>query len=159
MNPEVNFGANSGQVQEFLALTVSEGIRYNDSCYPFPRRIHVTYFHVLRSWRNRQTRTFEGRVGNRTSSSLVDRTNFTPESQRFRGFVLPAIQKSVQTFSSKKLRYRFIPVISLLKLPQFILIIAQVRDFLNTGGLIICAIRIKHHYIRSDSVSSIKIHS
>jgi hypothetical protein len=28
----------------------------------------------LRSWRNRQTRTFEGRVGNRMGSSPIDRT-------------------------------------------------------------------------------------
>ncbi len=29
---------------------------------------------VLRSWRNRQTRTFEGRMGNRPGSSPGDRT-------------------------------------------------------------------------------------
>ena len=28
----------------------------------------------MRSWRNRQTRTFEGRVGNRMGSSPIDRT-------------------------------------------------------------------------------------
>ena len=30
---------------------------------------------VMRSWRNRHTRTFEGRVGDRTGSSPVDRTS------------------------------------------------------------------------------------
>ena len=30
----------------------------------------------MRPWRNRQTRTFEGRVGDRTGSSPVGRTKF-----------------------------------------------------------------------------------
>lgn len=30
----------------------------------------------MRSWRNRQTRTFKGRVGNRVGSSPTDRTNW-----------------------------------------------------------------------------------
>lgn len=30
---------------------------------------------VVRSWRNRQTRTFEGRMGDRMGSSPIDRTN------------------------------------------------------------------------------------
>ena len=29
----------------------------------------------MRPWRNRQTRTFEGRMGDRMSSSLIGRTN------------------------------------------------------------------------------------
>ena len=32
-------------------------------------------FVVMRPWRNRQTRTFEGRMGDRMSSSLIGRTN------------------------------------------------------------------------------------
>ena len=30
---------------------------------------------AMRDWRNRQTRTFKGRVGDRVSSSLTSRTN------------------------------------------------------------------------------------
>ena len=41
----------------------------------------------MRPWRNRQTRTFEGRVGDRTGSSPVGRTRKqTMESDRFHGF-------------------------------------------------------------------------
>ena len=41
----------------------------------------------MRGWRNRQTRTFEGRVGDRTGSSPVGRTRKqTMESDRFHGF-------------------------------------------------------------------------
>ncbi len=32
---------------------------------------------VERSWRNRQTRTFEGRMGDRMGSSPIDRTMFS----------------------------------------------------------------------------------
>ena len=44
---------------------------------------------VMRSWRNRHTRTFEGRVGDRTGSSPVDRTQQKSlKTQRFRAFFL-----------------------------------------------------------------------
>ena len=36
---------------------------------------HYKMFVVMRPWRNRQTRTFEGRMGDRMSSSLIGRTN------------------------------------------------------------------------------------
>lgn len=48
----------------------------------------------MRSWRNWQTRTFEGRVGNRMGSSPIDRTKFNRYSPcyarvfAFRGFSL-----------------------------------------------------------------------
>lgn len=42
----------------------------------------------MRPWRNRQTRTFEGRVGDRTGSSPVGRTIKTTELFDIRRFLL-----------------------------------------------------------------------
>lgn len=39
--------------------------------------------HAMRGWRNRQTRTFEGRVGDRTGSSPVLRTKKAPKVRCF----------------------------------------------------------------------------
>lgn len=35
----------------------------------------------MRSWRNRQTRTFEGRMGDRMGSSPIDRTTNEPANR------------------------------------------------------------------------------
>ena len=48
--------------REYIAgIDNSKPGQYNNSC-------------SLRSWRNRQTRTFEGRMGDRMGSSPIDRT-------------------------------------------------------------------------------------
>ena len=41
----------------------------------------------MREWRNRQTRTFEGRVGDRTGSIPVSRTKHKRPSQKTRSFM------------------------------------------------------------------------
>ena len=49
--------------------------------------IPVSRFYTMRGWRNWQTRTFEGRVGNRTGSSPVLRTIIPKEADyRVAGF-------------------------------------------------------------------------
>src|SRR5690606_39603941 len=40
-----------------------------------------------RSWRNWQTRTFEGRMGNRMGSSPIDRTRYNPPDEQV-GFLI-----------------------------------------------------------------------
>ena len=51
------------------------------------RRSWIIILAVVRSWRNWHTRTFEGRVGDRTGSSPVDRTKREPlKTLSFQGF-------------------------------------------------------------------------
>ena len=44
------------------------------------RRLHY-YYMAMRDWRNGQTRTFKGRVGDRVSSSLTSRTTNRPHGR------------------------------------------------------------------------------
>lgn len=46
----------------------------NGHCRLVPLLVMTGYAFFMRGWRNWQTRTFEGRVGNRTGSSPVLRT-------------------------------------------------------------------------------------
>ena len=59
--------ASETQKKEILALT--SGIEIGIIGLAIEKLLPV------RPWRNRQTRTFEGRMGDRMSSSLIGRTN------------------------------------------------------------------------------------
>ena len=60
------------------------------------RAIHYNSL-AMRDWRNRQTRTFKGRVGDRVSSSLTSRTN---KKQHF-SVLLFLLVRACRCFSDK----------------------------------------------------------
>ena len=66
-----------------------------DKALPKPYNIIRNQF--LRSWRNRQTRTFEGRMGDRMGSSPIDRTKNPGFPTRF--FLYLKCSKSLYTYS------------------------------------------------------------
>ena len=61
----------------------------------------------MRLWRNRQTRTFEGRVGNRTGSSPVSRTKADHAAGISGGMILRKIGFRFPKQHSKKLLKKF----------------------------------------------------
>ena len=66
----MRYGRVFNKAGHFLDITA------NNCKKTFDKRRAIHYNSLaMRDWRNRQTRTFKGRVGDRVSSSLTSRTN------------------------------------------------------------------------------------
>ena len=88
----MRYGRVFNKAEHFLDITA------NNCKKTFDKR-HAIHYNSLamRDWRNRQTRTFKGRVGDRVSSSLTSRTN---KKQHFR-VLLILLARACRRFSDK----------------------------------------------------------